>query len=76
MATFFIEHVTESGQVHRHFFDAPSVSEAVSAAFDALGECTRLVCKRLAGMSQADRLRFGLPTDLPLADAAKGEGHV
>lgn len=76
MATFFIEHVTEGGQVSRHFVEAPSVNEAVSAAFDGLGECTRLVCKRLAGMNQADRLRFGLPTDLPLAGAAKGEGHV
>ena len=76
MATFFIEHVTEGGQVSRHFLEAPSVNEAVSAAFDALGECTRLVCKRLAGMSQADRVRFGLPTDLPLAGEAKGAGHV
>lgn len=76
MATFFIEHVTEDGQVSRHFFEAPRVNEAVSAAFDALGDGTRLVCKRLADMSQADRMRFGLPTDLPRAGKAKGAGHV
>ena len=73
---FYVEHTDKAGQVSRHFVEAPSVNEAVSAAFDALDECTRLVCKRLAGMSQADRLRFGLPTDLPLAGAAKGAGHV
>lgn len=73
---FYVEHTDKAGQVSRHFVEAPRVNEAVSAAFDALGEGTWLVCKRLAGMSQADRLRFGLPTDLPRADEAKGAGHV
>lgn len=73
---FYVEHTNTAGQVSRHFVEAGRAFDAWCAAIDTLGECTRLVCKRLAGMSQADRQRFGLPTDLPLADAAKGEGHV
>ena len=67
---FFIEHTNQAGQVSRHFVEARHACDALLAAMDALGEGVRLVCKRLAGMSQADRVRFGLPTDLPMNGGA------
>lgn len=70
---FFIEHTNQAGQVSRHFIEADNACDAHMAALDALGQCVRLICKKVAGMSAADRARYGLPADLPVAGGASCE---
>ena len=62
---FYVEHTSTEGQVSRHFVEAGHAFDAWCAAIDTLGECARMVCKRVAGMSARDRARHGLPADLP-----------
>ena len=67
---FYIEHINTAGHVSRHFVEAGHAFDAWRAAVDSLGECARMVCKKVAGMSARDRARHGLPADLPMPGGA------
>ena len=67
---FYVEHTDKAGQVSRHFVEAGHAFDAWRAAIDTLGECARMVCKRVAGMSARDRARHGLPADVPMHGGA------